>query len=566
VGRHSASVRRTFRSPVVLLSVLLVLALVGWFTFDFLSSRLKSAGCGTTTTIDVAAAPDIAPVITQAARKPSEEDTGSCYRVNVTSRESATTAEALAVSDGTERPDVWIPESTMWLQRAQDKGAWSNPVNGTSIASSPVVIGVADAAAGELGWPGKALSWTDIIGPAAGAVTVGFPDPSRDPVGVSTLFGLRELIKSAPDSGGATAAAMRKLSPNTVGAAADLFNRLPGGSNQGDETIAAFPTSENALLRHNVRQESNRLVAAYAEPAVPSLDYPYVVLPEIGEDQRTAAGKFLNLLINQETSDALADAGFRTPDGRALRDRSQDKRTSAAPMTPVPLPDATKVEEVLNSWAAVNLSGRLLVLLDVSGSMNESVPGTPFNRMQVTVSAASQGLKLFKPTTKLGMWLFSTKLDGDRDYSVLLPVRPMSEQLAGGAIEKLQGVKAKPNGATGLYDSVLEAYKDGRQNWEPGRINAVVVMTDGKNEDPGGISIETLLGELGKLQDPRRPLRIIGIGIGPDIDPAELKRISEVTGGQAFTNSDPTKIGDVFYAALSKMLCNPPGCKATGGS
>jgi ABC-type molybdate transport system substrate-binding protein len=547
--------------------VLLVLALVGWFTFDFLSNRLKSAGCGSTTTINVVAAPDVAPVITQVARIPSEEDTSSCYKVNVTGRESVTTAESLVVSDGLERPDVWIPESTMWLQRAQDKGAWNTPVAGTSIASSPVVIAVTDAAAAELGWPNKALTWSEIIGPGAGSLAVGFPDPAKDPVGVSTLFGLRELIKSAADPGGASAAAMRKLSPNTVGQPADLFARLPGGASQGEgDALAAFPTSETALLRHNVRNESNRLVAAYAEPAVPALDYPYVVLPDTNDEKRKAAEKFLDLLINQQTSDALADAGFRTPDGRTLRDRSQDKRTSAAAMTPVPLPDATNVEQVLNSWAAVNLSGRLQVLLDVSGSMNEPVPNTPFNRMQVTVAAASAGLKLFKPTTKLGMWLFSTKLDGDRDYSVLLPVKPMSEHLAGGAIETLQGVKAKPNGATGLYDSVLAAYQDGRQNWELGRINAVVVMTDGKNEDPGGISIETLLSELGKLQDPRRPLRIIGIGIGPDIDPAELKRISEVTGGQAFTNSDPTKINEVFYAALSKMLCNPPDCKPAGGS
>jgi ABC-type Fe3+ transport system substrate-binding protein len=83
------------------------------------------------------------------------------------------------VSDGTERPDVWIPESTMWLQRAQDKGAWNVPVSGTSIASSPVVLAVAESTATELGWPGKPLSWADLIGPNAKQLTVGFPDPQR---------------------------------------------------------------------------------------------------------------------------------------------------------------------------------------------------------------------------------------------------------------------------------------------------------------------------------------------------------------------------------------------------
>lgn len=566
MGRHSASARRGLRSPVVVLSVLLVLALVGWFTFDFLKGRLRASGCDSTTVINVVAAPDIAPVVTQAGKKASEEDNAGCYKVNVSSRESVVTAESLAVSDGTERPDVWIPESTMWIQRAKDKGAWAEQLSGTSIASSPVVLAVTDAAATELGWPAKALTWAQIIGPtAAESLAVGFPDPARDPVGVSTLFGLRDLIKGAADPGGASTAAMRKLSPNTVTQPSELFSRLPGGTNQG-EPIAAFPTSENALLRHNVKQDGGQqLVAAYPDPMVPSLDYPYVIVPQTSDARREAAEKFLTWLINQETSEALADAGFRTPDGRALRDRSQDKRTLALPMTPMQVPDAANVEQVLNSWAAVNLSGRIQVLLDVSGSMNEPVPGTGLNRMAVTIAATAQGMTLFKPSTKLGMWLFSTKLDGDKDYTVLLPVRPVSEHLAGGAIDKIKAVKAVPNGATGLYDSLLAAYQEGRQNWEAGRINTVVVLTDGKNEDPGGISFDQLLSELGKLQDPRRPLRIIGIGIGPGIDPIELKRISEATGGQAFTTADPTKIGDVFYAALSKLLCQPPTCKPAGG-
>src|SRR6202008_3719099 len=142
MGRHSSGKARGMRglrsrSPAILLSALLVLALLSWFTFDFLRDRLRASSCDTTTVLNVTAAADIAPVINQVGDRVSEEDEAACYKVNVTSRESATTAESLVVSDGSERPDVWIPESTIWLQRAQDKGAWNVPVNGTSIASSP---------------------------------------------------------------------------------------------------------------------------------------------------------------------------------------------------------------------------------------------------------------------------------------------------------------------------------------------------------------------------------------------------------------------------------------------
>lgn len=561
MGRHSSTVRRRrSRSPVILLSVLLVVGLAVWFVYDFLRVRLQASQCDATTVINVTAAEDIGPVVSNAAKKVSEEDTEHCYKVNVAVRDSATTAESLVVSDGTERPDVWIPESTLWLQRAQDKGAWNTPVNGTSIASSPVVLALTEDVANQLGWPDATPTWAQVIGPSAGNIAVGLPDPAHDPVGVSTLFGLRDLTKGLPDPGAAGAASMRKLSDNTVPQTSDLFGQLPGSGNP-KVPLGAFPTSENSLLRHNVKENGQQLVAAYADPAVPALDYPYVVLPETPDAKRDAAERFLAVLINQETSDALADAGFRTPDGKALRDRSQDKRTSAKPLTPVPLPNAIDVDKLLNEWATVNLAGRDLVLLDVSGSMNEQVPGTGKTRLGITLQAAELGIGLFKKTSKFGVWLFSTDLDGDKDYKELLPMLPVTEHVAGGAIEKLRGVQAKPNGNTGLYDSVLAAYQSARQNWEPGRLNVVIVLTDGQNDNASGITRDALLAELAKLQDPRRPLQVIGIGIGPDVDPAELQAISAATGGNAYTTPDPTKIVNVFYAALSKLLCQPPNCK-----
>lgn len=563
MGRHSSTTRRGIRPPVLVVSVLLVLGLIGTLLFVLLRDRLQVAGCDTTTELTVVASPDIEPTITAAGREASAQENTGCYEVTVISRDSATTAEALAVSDGTERPDVWIPESTMWLQRAQDKGAWSTPVSGTSIASSPVIFALAEDAAAEIGWPARAPTWGDVIGPAARAMTVGFPDPARDPVGVSTLYGLRELVNGAADPAGTSTATMRRLSANLAAEPSELFNRLPGGTGTA-EPLDAFPSSENALLRHNVKQVVGKLVAAYADPAVPALDYPYAVLPDAPADKRAAATEFLDRLVNQQTSEALADAGFRTPDGKALRDRSQDKRVSSAPMTPIKPPAAADVEQLLNSWATVNLSGRVQVLLDVSGSMNEPVPGTDKTRMDVTLQAAITGVGLFKPTTKLGWWLFSTRLDGDRDYTVLLPMRPVAEHVASGAIQQLAAIRPV-DGGTGLYDSVLAAYQDARQNWESGRINVVIVLTDGKNDDRAGISLDQLVAELGKLQDPRRPLKIVGIGIGPGIDAAELKTITEVTGGQAFTAADPTKIGDVFFAALGRMLCQPPQCAPGSG-
>jgi hypothetical protein len=559
VGRHSSTTRRQRRPPVVALSALVVVALVGWFAVDFLGDQLRAESCASRPVISVTAAPDVAAAVGQIARRASGDET-ACYEVRVTSRESADVVEALAVSDGTERPDVWIPESTLWWWRAEDVGAWDEPVSGTSIASTPVVFAVTETVATELGWPSEQPSWKQLIGPGARPIEVGFPDPARDPVGVSALLGLQQLVAGTPEPDTAGTVAMRALSRNTVTKQDELFARLTDTTG-ATEPLEVFPTSENALLRHNARQEQVPLVAVYADPAVPALDHPYVVLPDSPAAERAAAERFLDRLLRQDSADILADAGFRTPDGLALRDRSANGRTSAARTTPAPLPGPSEVERVLSTWAGVNLSGRLQVLLDVSGSMAEQVPGTGLTRMAVTVQAASAGLKLFKPTTKLGMWLFGTNLDGAKDYRVLLPVRPMGEHLAGGALATLGGVEAVSRGTTSLYDAVLAAYEDGVRNWEPGRINTVVVMTDGKDDNASDVNLDQLVGRLAELQNPARPLKLVGIGIGPDVDRAELTAIAEATGGEAFVAPDPTTIGSVFYQALSLMVCQPPTCR-----
>jgi hypothetical protein len=311
---------------------------------------------------------------------------------------------------------------------------------------------------------------------------------------------------------------------------------------------AVLPASEQSAV-------SRGLTAAYTD--VPSFDYPYVVLPKASEASRQAAERFLKVLLDPAASKTLADVGFRTPAGQLL------SAPAGADATPRPVGSARpeSMYGVLQAWAGANLSARIQVLLDVSGSMAAVVPGTGKSRMELTLQAATEGLRLLKPTTELGLWLFSTKLDGDKDYQTLLPMRSITEQVAAGGVEKLKAVKPKAGGATGLYDSILAAYQGSRQNWTAGRINLVVVLTDGRNEDRDGISLDRLRAELAKLQDPRKPLPVIGIGIGPDIDATELRAVSAATGGEAFTTADPRKISEVFYQALSKIMCQPPTCK-----
>jgi hypothetical protein len=513
-------VARRSDPPVVILSILLVLSLAGWFGFDYLRARLASSSCDVVLTLSVAAAPDVASAVARVA----EEDPDACYRVEVVARDSAEVVDTLAAT----KPDVWIPESSSWLLRARQRGAWNLPVTGPSIASSPIVLGLTETAARQYGWPGRTPTWAEVF---SGEPAIGFVDPAVDPAGLSALIGTGDLAKPAPDPAGSYALTLRKLTRHTVQKPAELFDPA--------RRFDGVVTPESLLEKHG-------LVGVYADPPVPSLDHPYVVLPDSRQGTREVAQRFLGRLLDPASAGQFADEGLRGPDGRALGD------SPTAGVRPVAPP--TDPDQLLNQWAAVNRSARMQVLLDVSGSMAEAVPKTDTDRMTLTLQAAELGLRLFKPITKIGLWRFSTNLDGAKDYQEYLPVLPVSEQLANGALDRLRQVRAINGGATGLYDSVLAAYTSARQNWEPGRINLVVVLTDGKNEDPQGITQQQLLTQLAELQDPRRPLQIIGIGIGPDIDPVELRAISQATGGDAYTTPDPTRIVDVFYAAMGRLL------------
>ncbi len=208
---------------------------------------------------------------------------------------------------------------------------------------------------------------------------------------------------------------------------------------------------------------------------------------------------------------------------------------------------------VLTRWATVNRSARVRVLIDVSGSMEAKIPSLGITRMTATLQAAEAGLHLFQPTTRLGYWEFSTKLDGDRDYREVVPVSPVRDLLTDGALNTLRSIHAKPGGATGLNDTVLAAYREAQANWEPGRLNLVVVMTGGNNDDPGGISRTELLDALKATAVPGRPVVLIGVAIGPDVDPAELDQITAATGGKSFVAADPSRIKDVFFGALAAL-------------
>ena len=93
-----------------------------------------------------------------------------------------------------------------------------------------------------------------------------------------------------------------------------------------------------------------------------------------------------------------------------------------------------------------------------------------------------------------------------------------------------------------------------QKDWAPGRVNAVVILTDGKNEDPAGITLQQLLANI-KASDPQKPVAITTIGVGPDVDPVALKAISQLGKSDFYNAPAPGDITTVLAKALFDHEC-----------
>jgi hypothetical protein len=75
-------------------------------------------------------------------------------------------------------------------------------------------------------------------------------------------------------------------------------------------------------------------------------------------------------------------------------------------------------------------------------------------------------------------------------------------------------------------------------------------MTDGVNDDRSGLSLQQLLAALEEAKDPKRPVRVVLVGLGDQTDAKTLATIARTAGGASYVAKDPQDITTVFIEAL----------------
>ncbi|MDX6352647.1 MAG: hypothetical protein QOF84_7437 [Streptomyces sp.] len=586
MGRHRVPADSTTPEPsgaqrarrrTIGIATALVLT-VGAGTFAAMRGGLPSFGgtCGEgTVQLRVAASPDVAPALSQVARearRTAVKSDGQCLDVTVTGRTASEVSASLGSgsSDGSDF-EVWVPDSSAWVDLADADGS-STPVTTISnVASSPIVVGTIAAQAKQLGWPEKTYTWAELTSSAAGSknLRLGAADPSRSATGLLALAMLNASIarQGGGDTDTRTAGLAKLLAQHSAPGDAEIVATLPGDATKDEldnpKRNQALILSEQAAYQHNTAPgDAPKLDLFFPEDGTADLDYPYTLVDpdQVGTERERAATRFMALLQSKDGLARLATAGFRAPTGQpvtAVLAKAGGRTPQPVDDRPADVPSAQELKRVRTLWQITVQNARLITVVDASFSMARTVPGSGGQtRMEVTKASLLQALSQFTADDEIGLWEFARRLDGGRDYKELVPARALGDTAGQGTTQRSRltsafgSLKPVQDGATGLYDSALAIYQAARKTYTPAEFNAVVILTDGANEDSGSISLDALTGRLKKLGDPERPIPLIAIAIGPDADKAACDRMAKATGGAAYRVSDPAQIHQVLLKAV----------------
>ncbi|MGC4935722.1 substrate-binding domain-containing protein [Gordonia sp. DT30] len=492
--------------------------------------------------VTVAADPTIASALRDAAGSVSAD---SCYDYTVNSVAGADVPGQL--TSGEQRPDLWVPDSQLQARRVVTQVRQQLDLTSPSLASTPTIV------------VGKNLpqltSWEQVMK---------LPD-LRAGSPVDTSSGDAPIVGALAEVNAGKLSETQLLQGMTVLAVQQNNVRQAGDSegtrlNLANTSEVPVVTTEQQYVMFMRTHPGSQLKFAIPADGTVLLDYPLVnTAGSSRRDTAGDAGKALAAAIAGDDGKPLAQAAFRKPGGQPA-DVDHPYGTGA-PVQVLSLRDPAQVDKALRQWQVLGVPIRTLVAQDTSGSMQTAIGSE--TRAQLLIDASHQGLQLFPNNAQIGVWTFSTDQGPNgQDWDQIAPIRRLDAPAANGQTYRQEIDTAVRNGLapqklggnTGLYDTTLAAFKEVQNSYDPNYSNSVIIMTDGQNEDPESISLDQLLAQLKKLEDPARPVLVLTIGISEDADTDALAKIAAATGGTTYVAKTAADISSVFVNAIQARV------------
>jgi Mg-chelatase subunit ChlD len=173
-----------------------------------------------------------------------------------------------------------------------------------------------------------------------------------------------------------------------------------------------------------------------------------------------------------------------------------------------------------------------VLVVDHSGSMKEKANASDQrSKIEALRTAASRFVELMRRDAKTTLQPFSSEVDTPDDFTD-------NKSLLIQRIEKLQ-----PEGGTSLYDAAYAGLETLAAARRQGR-NAVVVLTDGRDEAPGSRVPDQIVIDRAKALG--FPLYMLGLGQKEEINEKVMRRMAEETGGKYFHAGSEQKLFEIF--------------------
>ncbi len=519
---------------------------------------------------------------------------GRCVSVQVITKDSAETAAALSPNwdqrtDG-QRPDVWVPESSTWMRLAESRqdAARMIPDHQPSLTRSPVVLAMPQPMADALATAKVKLTWHDLVGrlagmnwskygqPKWGPFKLAMADPSQSTAALNALL----AVADTNNDGQITATERQSVSTLWNDSDQQLYQATPDGiiqqldtQNQSDasaqqilQSVSAFPALEQDVVSYNQDDAPTvKLAAVYPTDGAADADFPYLVLnwahaklsaqAAAAQQQRDqVANAFLSYLRGPTAQQEFKSNGYRDANfkgGADLTPGNGVARTIGTLPRSVMWPSAVSLS--VSMWSALSRPTNILLLVDVSDGMGDTVSGTGKTKAALLCGAAADTVSLLGPQAKLGLWGFATGLAGGKGYSELSSLKALNSAGENGShLDDIVGDlrNLQTGGQLSLYDSAAAAYQKMRASYQAGATNEVVIITAGGTDHGADLDLNGLTAQLKKENKSDQPLPIITIGYGDQAQLSSLQAISSATGGRAYVSDTPSDLGNVMQTAL----------------
>lgn len=559
------------------------------------------------TTLHLTTSPEKADLLTELAAD-YRDDNDVCGEVVVTASASGAAARDVACwknsSDRESRPDVWSPAARTFLAVAQNwQSSCPDPSrsllpedvvsDAPSIVQTPLVIAMPRPMAVALGWPEQEIGWSDLLklakDPAAwanrghpewGEFKLGKTNPNFSTSGLHAT--IATLFAATGSSSDLTPTDLEN--PNVLGFARGvessvvhygdttltfLRNLYDAGTAEGAnglDYISAVTVEEKSVVdfnrgapegrlenAENAEQPRVPLAAIYPREGTLISDNPYLVLAGLSERKKEVAADFLEFLRAPDRQREFTDAGFRSYDGEPGEPINQengllpDKDFNVLDLPPGPV-----LAQIPNAWNKVRKHANILLVMDVSGSMNDRVGTNGPSKLDLARQAAGDDTALaqLSPDDQLSLWSFSSEQSGEtRPWREQVPFGPLSS-----VIPQYRAALADldAQGGTALYRTTRDAQQELGRTLDRSRITAIVVLSDGKNEYPLDNDLGRLLTDLAD-GDQNSPIRVFPIAYGDQADDETLRKIAQASKGRAYDSTQPQALQQVLVDVLSNF-------------